>query len=110
MTTSMFRILVIEDDAELRAMLCTLLESQAYRVSQAPSGQRGILEARNYRPDLVLVDLGLLGGYPWEAMLLAVRMELDGRITLRSDQSPSGRDFLDRLAGNWMAKYWESAA
>ena len=59
MTTSMFRILVIEDDAELRAMLCTLLESQAYRVSQAPSGQRGILEARNYRPDLVLVDLGL---------------------------------------------------
>jgi two-component system KDP operon response regulator KdpE len=59
MTTAMFRILVVEDDDELRSMLCTLLESQSYRVSEAASGQRGILEARSYRPDLVLVDLGL---------------------------------------------------
>lgn len=53
---------------------------------------------------VVIVDLSLLGGYPWEAMLLAVRMELDGRITLRNDQSPSGRDFLDKLVGGWAAK------
>ena len=59
MTTAMFRILVIEDDDELRSMLRTLLESQSYRVSEAASGQRGILEARSYRPDLALVDLGL---------------------------------------------------
>jgi two-component system KDP operon response regulator KdpE len=55
----MFRVLVIEDDDELRSMLRTLLESQAYRVSEAATGQRGILEARSYRPDLALIDLGL---------------------------------------------------
>ena len=78
---------------------------------ERPADLEGATYCRlHHRPEVVIVDLGLLGGYPWEAMLLAVRMELDGRITLRSDQSPSGRDFLDRLAGNWMAKYWESAA
>ena len=56
------------------------------------------------RPEVVIVDLSLLGGYPWEAMLLAVRMELDGRIILRNDQSPVGRDFLDKLVGGWAAK------
>ena len=61
----------------------------------------------HHRPEVVIVDLSLLGGYPWEAMLLAVRMELDGRITLRSDQSPSGRDFLDRLVGGRSAKLQE---
>jgi two-component system KDP operon response regulator KdpE len=55
----MFRILVIEDDDELREMLCTLLESQAYRVAGAANGRRGILEARSNRPDLALLDLGL---------------------------------------------------
>jgi len=59
MTTAMFLVLVIEDDDALRSMLRLLLESQHYRVVEAGTGQRGILEARNHRPDLVLVDLGL---------------------------------------------------
>ena len=59
MTTAMFLVLVIEDDDALRNMLCMLLEAQHYRVTGAATGQRGILEARNHRPDLVLVDLGL---------------------------------------------------
>lgn len=59
MTQRMHRLLVIEDDAELRAMLQTLLESQQYRVVTAESGRVGLVEARANRPDLVLVDLGL---------------------------------------------------
>jgi two-component system, OmpR family, KDP operon response regulator KdpE len=59
MTTAMFLVLVIEDDAALRSMLRMLLEAQHYRVTAAETGQRGILEARNHRPDLVIVDLGL---------------------------------------------------
>jgi hypothetical protein len=58
----------------------------------------------HHRPEVAVVDLSLLGGYPWEAMLLAVRMELDGHITLRNDQSPSGRDFLEKLVIGWAAK------
>jgi two-component system, OmpR family, KDP operon response regulator KdpE len=59
MTMAMFLVLVIEDDDALRNMLRMLLEAQHYRVAEATTGQRGILEARNHRPDVVLVDLGL---------------------------------------------------
>jgi two-component system KDP operon response regulator KdpE len=58
-TVAMFMVLVIEDDVGLRDMLRTLLETQQYRVAEAETGERGIVEARNQRPDLVVVDLGL---------------------------------------------------
>jgi two-component system, OmpR family, KDP operon response regulator KdpE len=59
MTSAMFLILIVEDDAELRSILRTLLESNQYRVAEAATGQRGIIEARSHRPDLIIADLGL---------------------------------------------------
>jgi two-component system KDP operon response regulator KdpE len=59
MTEAMFRILIVEDDAGIRDVLRTLLESQHYRVVEAESGARGAIEARSHRPDLIIVDLGL---------------------------------------------------
>ena len=60
MTEAMFLVLIIEDDAGIRGMLRVLLESQHYRVVEAETAALGIIEARNHRPDLVIVDLGLL--------------------------------------------------
>lgn len=59
MTEAMFLVLIIEDDAGIRDMLRVLLESQHYRVVEAETAARGTIEARNDRPDLVIVDLGL---------------------------------------------------
>ncbi len=59
MTTAMFLILVVEDDSVLRAVLRTMLESNQYRVVDAPTGSRGLIEARSHRPDLLISDLGL---------------------------------------------------
>ena len=59
MTEAMFRVLIIEDDAGIRGMLKVLLESQHYRVVEAETAAHGTIEARNHRPDLVVVDLGL---------------------------------------------------
>jgi two-component system KDP operon response regulator KdpE len=59
MTDAMFRVLVVEDDADIRMVLRTLLESAGYRVSLAPNAARALIEARAHRPDAVLVDLGL---------------------------------------------------
>jgi two-component system KDP operon response regulator KdpE len=59
MTQSMFLVLIVEDDAGIGNMLRTLLVSQHYRVVQAETAARGIIEARNHRPDLAIVDLGL---------------------------------------------------
>jgi two-component system, OmpR family, KDP operon response regulator KdpE len=59
MTQAMFQVLIVEDDAGIRSVLRTLLESQGYRVVEAETAARGSIEARNHRPDLVVVDLGL---------------------------------------------------
>ena len=59
MTEAMFRILVVEDDPGLRRLLRTLLEAERYRVVEAESGARALVEARAHKPDAVLVDLGL---------------------------------------------------
>jgi two-component system KDP operon response regulator KdpE len=55
----MYLVLVIEDDPAIRSVLRTLLEAHHYRVVEAENGKRGVLEARNHRPDLAIVDLGL---------------------------------------------------
>jgi two-component system KDP operon response regulator KdpE len=59
MTEAMFRLLVVEDDRDLREVLRTLLEAQDYRVVLAESAARALVEARSHQPDALLVDLGL---------------------------------------------------
>ena len=59
MTSAMFQVLVVEDDAELRVVLRTMLESHQYRVVDAATAARGLIEARSHRPDLIIADLGL---------------------------------------------------
>ena len=59
MTEAMFQVLIVEDDAGIRGVLRMLLESQNYRVVEANSAERGMIEARSHRPDLAIVDLGL---------------------------------------------------
>jgi len=59
MTDAMFRVLVVEDDLGIRQLLRTLLESQGYRVVEAESAARALVEARSHKPDAMIVDLGL---------------------------------------------------
>ncbi len=59
MTDAMFRILIVEDDADLRSVLRALLEAEGYRVVEAGTAGRALTEARSHKPDAVLVDLGL---------------------------------------------------
>ena len=59
MTEAMFRVLVVEDDRDIRQLLRTLLEAHDYRVVLAESAERALIEARSHQPDAVLVDLGL---------------------------------------------------
>lgn len=52
-------ILVVEDDAAVRNLITTTLETHNYRFHAAPTGEAAILEAVSYNPDVVLLDLGL---------------------------------------------------
>lgn len=55
----MHQVLVVEDQIDIRRVLRVLLESASYRVVEADTAARGVIEARSHKPDLVLVDLGL---------------------------------------------------
>jgi len=59
MTQAMHRILVVEDDETIRSVLRALLQSERYRLVEAETAERAIIEARTHQPDLLLVDLGL---------------------------------------------------
>jgi two-component system, OmpR family, KDP operon response regulator KdpE len=59
MTEAMFRVLIVEDDRDIRQLLRTLLEAHDYRVVLAESAARALIEARSHQPDAIIVDLGL---------------------------------------------------
>jgi len=54
--------LVVEDDAEIRAVIRRTLEGQNFRVREAESMARGRIELQSRRFDLLLLDLGLPDG------------------------------------------------
>jgi two-component system KDP operon response regulator KdpE len=58
-THAMHQILVIEDEPGIRSVLRVLLEAETYRVVEAGTAERGEIEARTHKPDLLIVDLGL---------------------------------------------------
>jgi two-component system response regulator PhoP len=53
------RVLVVEDEAALRAALVTALQAAGYLVQEAPDGAEGLFAATEYPCDLAVVDLGL---------------------------------------------------
>jgi DNA-binding response OmpR family regulator len=53
------RILIVEDDAELRAMLRAVLTLEGFDVDVARNGYEGLQRIDRNPPQLVLLDLGL---------------------------------------------------
>ena len=58
----MHQILAVEDEPDIRRILRALLEGDQYRFIEAETAERGEIEARSHKPDLLLVDLGLPDG------------------------------------------------
>jgi two-component system KDP operon response regulator KdpE len=53
------RILIIDDEPQIRRFLRISLKSQGYGVSEAASAAEGLAVAMAHTPDLVVLDLGL---------------------------------------------------
>ena len=53
------QILVVEDDAAVGNLIATTLETQTYQYHRAKTGAGAVLDALSYRPDVMLLDLGL---------------------------------------------------
>ena len=62
MTEIRTRVLIVEDEAEIRRFVRMALESDGYEAFEADGVKRGLIEAGTRRPDLVVLDLGLPDG------------------------------------------------
>ncbi len=65
-------ILVVEDDADINRLLCTILEGAGYSCRAAFSGSEAMLWAEKYDYDLVLLDL-MLPGLTGEEFIARIR-------------------------------------
>lgn len=53
------RILVIDDEHQIRRMLSVALSAHGYALAEADSGREGLNQALIFHPDAIILDLGL---------------------------------------------------
>jgi two-component system, OmpR family, KDP operon response regulator KdpE len=55
------RLLIVDDEADIRRVLRLSLRSHGYSVSEASTGEEALQVVPAFRPDLIILDLGLPG-------------------------------------------------
>jgi two-component system KDP operon response regulator KdpE len=55
------RILVVDDEPQIRRIMRTALTGAGYEVDDAKSGEEALVKLRDYHPDLVLLDINMPG-------------------------------------------------
>ncbi len=57
-------VLVVEDEPELREVVCSVLEDEGYEVASASDGRRALQMVEEACPSLIILDMGLpiMGG------------------------------------------------
>lgn len=57
----MAKILIIEDHPDTRELLRLMLEMEGYEIIEATAGEEGVSIAKEFAPDLILMDISLAG-------------------------------------------------
>jgi len=58
-TTEGARVLVVDDERQIRRMLRAALEGYGFNIAEAASGREGLSQTSIFHPDLIVLDLGL---------------------------------------------------
>jgi two-component system KDP operon response regulator KdpE len=99
------RVLVVDDEPQIRRFLRASLQSHDYTVLEAENGKEAVRSCTTQRPDLVILDLGLpdMDGLEvislireWSALPIIV-------LSIRSDDADK-IDALDRGANDYVTK------
>ena len=89
-------ILVVEDDAAIRSLITTALETENYKYHVAKNGSQAIMEAATQAPELILLDLGL--------------PDIDGVDVIRKIREDKDKiDALDAGADDYITKPFSTA-
>jgi two-component system KDP operon response regulator KdpE len=99
------RILIVDDEPQIRRFLRASLQAHDYAVIEADTGKEGVRQATLHKPDLVILDLGLPDAdgldviaslREWSKVPIIV-------LSVRSDESDK-IEALDRGANDYVTK------
>lgn len=99
------RVLVVDDEPQIRRIMRTTLTGAGYEVDHAKSGEEALEKLRSFRPDLVLLDINMpgMGGL---AACRAIRADTQAAIimlTVRNSEADKV-GALDAGADDFIAK------
>ena len=105
-----YKILLVEDDENIRIMVGAMLESAGYQVIETRSCSAAITLASSHIPDLILLDLGLPDRDGMELLEFVRKHDLTPIIVLsaRSDESDKVKAF-DLGANDYITKPFGAA-
>jgi DNA-binding response OmpR family regulator len=83
------KILIVEDDADVRLGYSVLLRAKGYDTAFAADALGAVSEARKYQPDLIILDLGLPAG---DGFVVLERFRVNPAISVTPVIVVSGRD------------------
>jgi CheY-like chemotaxis protein len=92
------RVLIIEDNRDAAESLRMVLELRGYEAAVAHAGQAGLDLAREFRPAVVLCDIGLPGGMDGHDVARALRADAELCSTLLVALSGYGQEEDQRKA------------
>jgi two-component system, OmpR family, response regulator MprA len=99
------RVLIIEDDEGIVRVLRRALTYEGYQVEAALDGESGLAQAREWRPDLVILDLMLPG---MDGLEVTQRLRTEGNIPIlmltAKDTITDRVQGLDAGADDYMSK------
>src|SRR5919204_958660 len=65
---NMPRVLVVDDEADIRGLVRELLERAGHEVIEAPDGREGLRTFHSEQPDLVVLDVSMPGLDGWQTL------------------------------------------
>jgi len=71
------RILIVEDNEDIRQVLADYLKGHDYSVTTAEDGDKGLWYLQNHTFDIMITDLGLPGISGWDLALGSKRYQME---------------------------------
>ena len=79
MNSSQLKILLIDDNQDIRDLMRLMLEKAGHLVFEAEDGSKGLTKAREIKPDLILLDV-MMPGLSGFQVLEQLRQEKDSQL------------------------------
>ena len=99
------RVLVVEDDADLRTLMWRIFADGGHEVAMAADGAEGIEKVHSLRPELVVVDIVLPGLDGWAVIRSLKKLPLPPPVVILSVHSHS--EMYNRAVDAGVAAYIE---